>query len=274
MAAFNGWLYLGYLRAIRWRLFHRQDTRRGPATLSARHGDTQKGAFHPDPLRQSRSVVSMQEYQGRLYLGTATMTEVLRINPDDTWDLVVGPPRRVPVAGGAVEWKYPLSGLDNGFGHSPNDHVWQMADAYRDLFLGTFNASTGTRNHPVNGPKLAHNHGRPPLQDRRRLVLPALTTNGFADLGDPHGGRFDFGIRTMSATPHGVFMGTTNDHFGLAIVRGNTAVGHQHHPVAVPTGGRAAAKRRGAAILAEEATGPAVARLPCRAPPDLLPYQN
>jgi hypothetical protein len=25
-----------------------------------------------------------------LYVGTATLTEVIRINPDDTWDLVVG----------------------------------------------------------------------------------------------------------------------------------------------------------------------------------------
>jgi hypothetical protein len=45
----------------------------------------------------------------------------------------------------------------------------------------------------------------------------AITTNGFADPSDPHGGKFDYGIRNMASTPHGFFAGTTNDFYGLAI---------------------------------------------------------
>jgi hypothetical protein len=56
-------------------------------------------------------------------VGTATQTEIIRINPDDTWDLVVGPPRAMPLLNGGVEWKYPLSGLNAGFGHTLNDHA-------------------------------------------------------------------------------------------------------------------------------------------------------
>jgi hypothetical protein len=47
----------------------------------------------------------------------------------------------------------------------------------------------------------------------------AITTDGFTSPSDPHGGRFDYGIRTMAVTPHGVFFGTANDFYGLAIFR-------------------------------------------------------
>ena len=66
------------------------------------------GAFVTN--RPSASVVSMQVYSGRLIVGTGSQTEVLQINADDTWDLLVGPPRQVPVPGGGTEWKYPRSG--------------------------------------------------------------------------------------------------------------------------------------------------------------------
>ena len=45
----------------------------------------------------------------------------------------------------------------------------------------------------------------------------AVTTNGFSNPSDPHGGMWDFGIRTMSTTPYGMFLGTTNDYYGLEI---------------------------------------------------------
>jgi hypothetical protein len=48
----------------------------------------------------------------------------------------------------------------------------------------------------------------------------AVTTDGFADPSDPYGGIFDYGIRTIAATPYGLFLGTTNDYHGLAIFRG------------------------------------------------------
>jgi len=83
----------------------------------------------------------MHEYLGRLYVGTGSQTEIIRINADDTWDLVVGPPREATLPNGSKEWKYPISGLDAGFGHSLNDHAWQMDDPYGFLYVGTYNAS-------------------------------------------------------------------------------------------------------------------------------------
>ena len=38
----------------------------------------------------SRSVVSMGVFQGNLYVGTDRPAELLRIKPDDTWDIIAG----------------------------------------------------------------------------------------------------------------------------------------------------------------------------------------
>jgi hypothetical protein len=219
MATFNGWLYLGTfdLFGSGYSVIKTQVEGTPPyAFVTVVPG----GAYLP--VRPSKSVVSMHQYGGRLYVGTATQIEIIRINPDDTWDLVVGPPRAVPLPGGGTEWKYPLSGLDAGFGHSLNDHAWQMDTFDRHLYIGTYNASIGSKDDPVHGPLLKHNMGAHLYTTRDGWYYRAVTTNGFATPLDPDGGRFDYGIRTMAATPHGIFMGTSNDHRGLAIFRAAT----------------------------------------------------
>jgi len=202
------------------------------------------GAYLPD--RPSKSVVSMHEYHGRLYVGTATFTEIIRINPDDTWDLVVGQPREVPLPAGGSEWKYPLSNLNAGFGHTLNDHAWQMEDMFRYQYVGTYNASTGARLDPVWGPLLAHNMGAHLYRTNDGWHYSAITTNGFASPDDPYGGKFDYGIRTMAATPHGAFFGLTNDHYGLSIFRARTRGSNRPDP---PDGLEIEAGATGAAVL-------------------------
>ncbi|HYI94999.1 MAG TPA: hypothetical protein VEX68_15755, partial [Bryobacteraceae bacterium] len=167
-------------------------------------------------VRPSASVVSMHVFNGRLYVGTGTPTEVIRINADDTWDVVVGPPRQNPTTG---EWKYPVSNLDAGFGHTLNDHAWQMSDPYNFLYTGTYNASIGSRLDPIHGPLLAHNMGAHLYRTANDWHYSPVTMNGFAFLNDPRGGKFDFGVRTMASTPYGMFLGTANDHYGLMIFR-------------------------------------------------------
>jgi hypothetical protein len=135
---------------------------------------------------------------------------------------VVGPPRAVPSPGGGSEWKFPISGLDAGFGHTLNDHAWQMDDPYRFLYIGTYNASIAFKDDPVYGQLLRHNMGAHLYRTREGWYYSPVTTTGFANLGDPNGGRFDYGIRTMVSTPHGAFLGTANDHYGLRILRANT----------------------------------------------------
>jgi hypothetical protein len=218
MASFNGWLYLGTLDVVNG--YSVVKTRaEGPPPYQF-ITVIPKGAYLPD--RPSKSVVSMHEYLGRLYVGTATFTEIIRINPDDTWDLVVGQPRQVPLPAGGSEWKYPLSNLNAGFGHTLNDHAWQMDDMFRYQYVGTYNASLGARVDPVNGPLLEHNMGAHLYRTNEGWHYSAITTNGFASPADPFGGKFDYGLRTMASTPHGPFFGLTNDHYGLAIYQAKT----------------------------------------------------
>src|SRR5260370_4305178 len=158
----------------------------------------------------------MDVHYGRLYVGTASATEIIRINPDDTWALVIGQPR---FDTSRNEWKYPISNLGAGFGHTLNDHAWYMTDPYNYLYVGTYKSSTGSRNDPAVGPLLRHNMGGHLYRTPNSWYFSAVTTNGLANAADPHGGIFDYGIRTMASTPYGAFLGTANDYYGLAIFR-------------------------------------------------------
>jgi hypothetical protein len=221
LAVFNGWLYLGGFDMVNgqnlgYTVLKTRAEGPPPYTLIT---VVPRGAY----LAQmpSTSVVSMHVYEDRLYVGTSTFSEVIRINPDDTWDLVVGSPRTVPLPNGGSEWKYPLSGLDGGFGHTPNDHIWQMEDFDSNLYLGTFNLATSYRHDPTAGSLLLPHMGANLYRSHDGgWYYSAVTTTGFAKPDDPTGGIFDYGIRTMASTPYGLFVGTTNDYFGLAIFRG------------------------------------------------------
>jgi hypothetical protein len=66
---------------------------------------------------------------------------------------------------------------------------------------------------------LLHNMGGHLYRTPNSWYYSAVTTNGFSSPADPHGGIFDYGIRTLASTPYGVFLGTANDYYGLAIFR-------------------------------------------------------
>ena len=212
LTVFNGWLYLGGFDPTNgYAIFKTKAEGPPPYALQT---VVPPGAYLR--VRPSKSVVSMQVHSGRLYVGTGSQTEIIRINPDDTWDLVVGSPRQVPSTN---EWKYPISGLDAGFGHTLNDHAWQMDDPYNYMYVGTYNLSTGARVDPRFGPLLQHNMGAHMYRTPDDWYYTAVTTNGFASQSDPYGGKFDYGFRTMASTPHGFFVGTANDYYGLQIFR-------------------------------------------------------
>ncbi len=234
LAVFNGWLYLGGYNSAgtSYQVYKTNAQGSPPYQLITVVPDA---GYLTNPF-PSQSVVSMYVHNNRLYVGTATFTEVLRINPDDTWDLVAGIPREVPAPGGGSQWKYPLSNLGAGFGLTLNDHAWQMSDDYGYLYIGTYNASTPSRLAP-GGNVLYPYMGAQLYSTSSDWYFTPVTTNGFAsntsaisstayeDPVDPHGGIFDYGFRTMTSTPSGFFMGTANDYFGLAVFQAT-----QHPP--------------------------------------------
>src|SRR5690606_25943020 len=98
------------------------------------------GGYLPD--LPTIEVLGMQVFQGRLYVGTNGVlippllmgpAELIRINPDNSWELVVGDGRETPRG-----WMYPVSGFTAGFGNFYNAHVWRMAEFENRLFVGTF----------------------------------------------------------------------------------------------------------------------------------------
>jgi hypothetical protein len=229
MAVFNGWLYLGGYNSAgtSYQVFKTNAQGSPPYQLIT---VVPQAGYLTNPF-PSQSVVSMYVHNNRLYVGTATFTEVLRINTDDTWDVVVGNPRQVPTSNGGSQWKYPLSNLGAGFGLTFNDHAWQMDDDYGYLYIGTYNASTPSRlasNPPYSGSQLYPYMGAHLYTTASDWYMNPVTTNGFASTSpisssayahpaDPDGGIFDYGFRTMASTPYGFFVGTANDYFGLAV---------------------------------------------------------
>lgn len=160
------------------------------------------GYLRPFP---SHTIVTMFPYQGRLYAGTDRPAELLRVNPDDSWDVVVGKPRDTPRG-----YKYPLSGMDAGFDFPLNAHMWRIG-AYQDtLYVGTNDSSSGLITVPelkkVYEPKMGFDLFSSP--DGWHFGM--ITRTGFGDL-------YNFGVRTFAATPYGFFLGSANSWYGLTI---------------------------------------------------------
>jgi hypothetical protein len=204
MAPFNGYLYLGVADAEKGYSVVKTDaTGSPPYTFTS--VVTSGGFLEPLP---SASVVSMHVFQGRLYVGTDKPAELIRINPDDTWDLVVGSPRETPDG-----WKYPLSAMDAGFNWPLNVHMWQMQEHEGALYVGTADQSTRWRRIPGMDEQLGWQYGFDLYATSDGYYFRPITITGFGD-------KFQMGIRTLASTPHGLFFGTVSFWYGLRIWQG------------------------------------------------------
>jgi hypothetical protein len=165
------------------------------------------------------SVVSMQAYRGELYVGASgwgasafPASELIRVSPDDQWDVVVGDPRRL--ADGTL--KAPVSGLGDGFGNPFNSHFWRMQSYRGALLLGTNDWSWSLRGSPGVDDQLRAEFGFDLYGTCDGTDWWLASRNGF---GRPD----DFGVRTMAASPAGIFLGTTNLVQGTTIRQSTAA---------------------------------------------------
>lgn len=203
MAVFHGYLYIGL-----------RDPRNGYAVLKTDASGSppytftpvvQKGAYL---LRPSMSVISMFAFKDQLYVGTDRPAELIRINPDDSWELVLGTPRETPQG-----WKYPLASLDAGFSSWLNGHIWRM-EAHNDkLYVGTMSMSTRLRELNAAQHATESNLGFHLYESNDGAHFAPITRSGFGDT-------FCFGLRSFASTPHGLFVGGINNAYGLRIWRG------------------------------------------------------
>jgi hypothetical protein len=171
-------------------------------------------------------VMAMAPFKGSMYVGTGIQgggvdrvnkigpaaAELIRINPDDSWDLIVGDNRR------DEKHKEPLSGLRSGFGNLFNGYVWALGVHDGWLYAGTCDMSimlrwTTLREAPPRVVRFFHymdpeaivaNEGGADLwrsQDGENWLQ--VTRHGF---GNP----YNNGFRNLVSTPRGLFAGTAN----------------------------------------------------------------
>jgi len=224
----------------------------------------ERGA-HRGPLNEA--VASMFVFEGALYVGSGIQNggydrthqigpgapELIRIYPDDTWELLIGEPRESPEG-----FRRPRSGLGPGFNNIFNGYFWRMAEFDGWLYLGTFNWSSlapylDLSASPGQGEKLGRWIGVDNLvrfeggfdlfRSRDGVSWVAVTTTG---LGNP----YNFGARTMMGQGPGLFVGTANPFGPEVAVR--TPLGWTYIPnprggaelwLGIPTGGAAQVER-------------------------------
>jgi nucleoside-diphosphate-sugar epimerase len=169
--------------------------------------------------------MSMCPFNGALYVGSAIQNggydhnnmvgpasgEIIRIYPDDSWELVVGSPRRTPAG-----MKYPLSGMGPGFDNIFAGYIWRMAVHEGWLYASTFDWSVFlpyARRPSQPAARMMREFGVDHLvrvgggfelwRTRDGINWIPVTQNG---LGNP----YNYGARNLVSTPYGLFVGTAN----------------------------------------------------------------
>ncbi len=180
---------------------------------------------HRGPLNQG--VVSFAEFKGALYIGGGIQNggidsvhkvgpaapELIRLHPDGRWELIVGAPRETPAG-----FKQPLSGFRPGFNNLFNGYFWRMAAHDGWLYLGTLDWSrmlsyADRERWPAWFRRMVDRIGLEKIVERQAGFdlyrsfdgenwLP-VTTNGF---GNP----YNYGLRGLVSTHHGLFVGAVN----------------------------------------------------------------
>jgi hypothetical protein len=151
-----------------------------------------------------RASVSMEVFNGSLYVGSDRPTELIRINPDDSWDLLVGPPR-MTTAG----YKQPLSGIGLGFNSFFNGHFHTMAAHDGALYLGTWDWSESLRGTSLEG-FVRQQYGFDLFKSTDGVSWTVVSRNG---IDDPT----SFDARNMVSTPFGLMVGAANQWYGLQV---------------------------------------------------------
>ena len=187
----------------------------------------------------NQGVIWMCPFKGALYACTGVQDggydrknkigpaagEVIRIYPDDTWDLVVGTARLTPHG-----LKIPTSGLNPGFDNFFNGYLWQMYEYDDYLYLSSMDWSVYLR--------YMHTETWPPLLKNFLTSLGGIDQivdeEGGADLWKTCDGDhwepvtktgfenpYNVGIRKLLPTPIGLAVGTVNPFSPKVAVQNN-----------------------------------------------------
>ena len=196
-----------------------------------------KGAYRG---KLNQCAFSLRAFKGAMYVGggiqhggvdVANRTgpagpEVIRIRPDGSWDLLVGLGRETPEG-----WKTALSGYRPGFGHITNGYFWRMEAHDGWLYLGTLNWTLMMRyaNRATWSDFVRRVYERLGSQQVFENLCGAQLyrsydgENWLAVTRDGFDNPYNYGIRSLVSTPHGLAVGLVNP-FGpnVGIVENDT----------------------------------------------------
>ncbi|HEX9815395.1 MAG TPA: class I SAM-dependent methyltransferase, partial [Candidatus Thermoplasmatota archaeon] len=234
MCVFDGHLYAGTLNPTEGFQLWKTDAEGEPPYRWVRV--LTKGAFRG---KLNEAIISMCEFNGCLYVGGAILNcgydrvynvgpaapELLRVYPDDSWELVVGMARSTPDG-----TKVPLSGMGPGFSYGLAGYMWRVCAHDGWVYVTTADKTTlleyaAAHALPENirwilereclDTVLDRVGGFDMWRSRDGVQWAPVTRNGF-------GNRFNLGGRTMASTPYGLFVGTAN-LFGPEVARKRVA---------------------------------------------------
>lgn len=221
MATFNGYLYAGTGNSEKGYQIWKTDASNEPPY---RWTPVIMDGAYRGPKNQGTAC--MYPFKGRLYIGSGIQKggydsgtniwgqpELIRINPDDTWQLICGEQRNTPDG-----FKVPLSGRGPGFDNIFTAYFWQMKEHEDWLYLGTLDHSISllymrlgllsptTRKwiEFIGADRIVKWVGGFDLWKTKNGILWYPVT--FTGLGNP----LNYGLRTLQSTSFGLFLGTAN----------------------------------------------------------------
>jgi nucleoside-diphosphate-sugar epimerase len=220
MAVFNDHLYAGtFNHYYGYQIWKTKANGGGPCRWTK---VLERGAYR-GPL--SQIAMALCPFNGALYVGSSIQNggydrynlvgpasgEVVRIFPDDSWELLVGTPRDTPVGR-----KYPLSGLGPGFDSIFAGYIWRMVVHDGWLYVTTFDYSVylnWAHGASPTAQKLMKTFGIDRMVDiaggfdlfrtRDGVNWIPVSRNG---MGNP----YNYGGRTLISAPEGLYIGTAN----------------------------------------------------------------
>jgi hypothetical protein len=222
VAAFNGWLYAATFNpTMGFELWKTDGEGAAPYKWRKVIGN---GAYRGS---LSQGGASLCVFRDTLYIGTGIQDggfdranrigpaagEIVRVYPDDTWDVVVGTARLTPDG-----LKVPVSGFGPGFNDLFNGYMWRMCVHEGRLYMGTAGWGVYLRyankeQWPENVQRLLESAGVEEIIKRDGGFdlwstedgdsWTPVTVNGF-------GNAYNIGARNLVSTPLGLAVGTVN----------------------------------------------------------------
>ncbi len=242
LGAANGFLYAGTINVRHGAQLWKTDGEGRPP-----HRWTKVADLGFDRGPHNEMVLCFAEFNGALYVGTGIQNgghdrinnvgraacEIVRVWPDDTFQVVVGEPRQTRFG-----FQSPSSGLGPGFDNFFAGYLWRMRAHDGALYAGTFDVSSFLPYADRNA-----------WDDRVRRLIDPVTLERFLEFkggtelwrttdGDHwtpvtkngFGNPYNYGIRAILSTPRGLFVGTANPFGPEVAVKGPNGWRYEDNP--------------------------------------------